>query len=492
MHFGTECGSFLSSERQKSEKMKLTKYILGIGLSIMSFSLTAQDWNLDQCIRYAIDNNIQIKRQELQAESARKNHFQSKMELLPNLNASGNHYYNTGKAINYETYEYVNENFQGGSVSFGSEITLFHGLQNYNSIKKSKFDLMTQLENVDKAKNDVVINVTTAYLNVIFNEELTQTAKLQWEVSLDRIEKTEKMVKLGKSPKGDLLEIKSQAAQEKVTYIQNKNNLSLAYLELIQLLNLDTIPSKFKVILPEYPEIAAASNLNEPETIYEDALDFLPEIKAAEYNLQSTKKQHAINLGNLSPRIAFGYSNSSRYNELNRRVIGDQLVTQVIGETAGGEQVFADYYNNVYADNYPYFDQIRDNNSSGIYLSLNVPIFRNWRRANQISQSKIDIKDARYHLEEQKQFLYKEIQQAQQEATAALDKYKANMEALESLREAFQYTEEEYEIGLVDVLEYKVAKNNLSQAQSDLLQAKYEFIFKTKILDFYQGQEIKL
>jgi len=462
-------------------------------LSLSEFSKAQESWTLEDCINYAIENNITVKRQELTAESAERAYFQSKMELLPTLNSSGQHYYNSGKTLNQETYTYVEDAFQGGSVNLSSEVLLFNGLQNFNTIKKNKFDLKVQLENVERVKNDITLNVSTAYLQILLNKELRDNAQQQLDVTLEQIEKTKRLVEIGNAAKGDLLQIESQAASEKAALTNAENYLKISYLDLSQLLNLEDA-EEFEIVVPEIPDITLADEISSTKDIYSEALGILPQIKSAEYNVESSKKSVSIAKGGISPTLALGYQYSSRYNELSNRVTGIEtgLSTQPSGVTESGENIYNYYGQNTYSDSYPSLDQISDNASHFVYVGIRIPIFNNWRTATSISQAKINLSDSRFNLDLQKQNLYKSIQQARTQALAALDNYKANLEAVKSIEEAFRYTEQKYEVGLVDILEYKTAKNNLNKTKSDLAQAKYEYIFRTKILEFYTGEQITL
>lgn len=440
--------------------------ITALTITLSSASNAQKMWTLEDCINYAIENNITVKRQELTAESAERNYFQSKMELIPNVNANGSHFYNSGKAINYETYSYVNEKFQGGNLSLTGEIDIFTGLQTFNTIKKTKLDFLLQLENVEKVKNDITINVSTAYLQILLNKELKDNAQEQLDITLDQIEKTKKLFEIGNAAKGDLLQIKSQAAAEKATLTNADNNLKISYLDLSQLLNLEET-ADFEIEFPVIPDITSADEVSSVNYIFNDAVEFLPEIKSAELQLKSFEKNLAISKGAISPTLSIGYQYSSRYSELNTDIENPD-------------------------DDYPFSSQIPDNSSQAYFISLRIPIFNNWRNGTAISQAKINLSDSRLNLDLQKQNLYKSIQQARTQAIASMGRYKANLEAVESMQEAFRYTEQKYEVGLVDILEYKTAKIQLNQTKSDLSQAKYEYIFRTKILDFYRGKQITL
>ncbi|MCB2194963.1 MAG: TolC family protein [Bacteroidetes bacterium] len=475
--------------------MKFMRLIIAaiIITSITPNSFGQKLWTLEDCINYAIENNITVKRQELSAEGAERNYFQSKMELLPTVNANGSHYYNSGRAINYETYSYTNEAFQGGDVSLRSELTIFNGLQTLNTIKRSKYDFLAQLQNVDKAKNDITINVSTAYLQILLNKELRDNAKEQLDVTLEQIEKTKRLVEIGNAAKGDLLQIEAQAASEKAALTDAENNLKLAYLSLYQLLNLEET-KEFDIVFPVIPDITLSDDISDIREIYGDAVEVLPQIKSAELQLKSSEKNLAISKGAISPTLSIGYQYSSRYSELNNRATGmvSQLSEQPSGVTESGENIYTYNYYNTYADSYPYLDQISDKQSNAVFVALRIPIFNKWRTGNSISQARIQLADSKLNLDLQKQNLYKSIQQARTQAIAAMDRYTANLQAVKSTREAFRYTEQRYQVGLVDIVEYKTAKNNLNTAESNLAQAKYEYIFRTKILEFYRGEQIKL
>ena len=474
----------------KSKHITLTIIAL---ISLISSLVAQNEWTLEDCINYAIENNISVKRQELAATTAEKNHFQSYMELLPNLNANGQHYYNAGKAINYETYEYTDQSFQGGSVSVNSEITLFSGLQNFNTIKKSKYDLMSQLESVEKIKNDITLNIATAYLQILLYIELRDNAEKQLDITKEQVEKTKRLVEIGNAAKGDLLQIEAQLATEKAALIDGENNLKLSYLTLSQLLNLNS-SDDFNIVIPTITDITLEKELGSVNNIYNEAINLLPEIKSAEYNVESSKRNVAISKGTLSPTLSAGYQYSSRYNELSNKL--DSMTMGIssypTGVTASGDDIFNYTSLSHYASSYSYGDQLSDNASHAIYVALRIPIFNKWRNKNRIDQAKITLSDSKLNLDLKKQNLYKSIQQARAQALAAMERYKANVEAVESMEEAFRYTEQKYQVGLVDILEYKTAKNNLNKTKSDLSQAKYEYIFKTKILEFYKGEQITL
>ena len=439
----------------------ITGLLLCSGLSAQP---SVKSWTLKECIQYAIDNNIQIKRQELQGKIADKNYNQSKFELLPNINVGFEHIFSSGRALNTEIYEWENMKLQQGSLGIRSEVTVFNGLQNLNSIKQQKYNLKSAIEDVKKIKNDISIYIATAYLQILFDQELLNVAEDQFEVTMIQVDKTETLMKVGSVSKGTLLEIKAQAAGEKLIIIQRKNQLRISKLTLVQLLDLESLEG-FSIVTPENLTIE-----NQPvevltDSVFNYAVINMPEVKSAEYMLQSQKKALAVTRGRRSPELYLSGLYYSRYNENAINPLDPTL-------------------------NYSLDGQLKDNQYKQITLGLSIPIFNKFRIHRDISIAKVNMLDAQYNLKQSKQTLYKNIQQANSDAISALEKYYSSIDAVESMLEAFEYTSEKFDVGMVSSIDYNIAKNNLSKTQSDLLQAKYEYLLRLKILDFYNGEEI--
>ncbi|MBN1184776.1 MAG: TolC family protein [Bacteroidales bacterium] len=418
-------------------------------------------WTLEDCINYALENNIQVKRQKLAADVAENNFQQSKAEVLPNLNAGAGHSFNYGRSVDPTTYEYSNDNFQSGNLGIESSVNLFNGLQTYNNIKRNEFDLMKNLEDVEKIKNDISLNIATAYLQILFNKEILDIASAQMEVTLQQIEKTQKLVQVGNVAKSELLNIQAQAASEKVNLIGAKNDLDISYLTLTQLLDLDSV-GDFAIATPADLDVDTLEILLTIEETYINALENLPQIRSAEYKLKSFEKSLNIAKGQLYPSLGLR------------------------------GQYYSNYTNHTYGDEPlpSYRQQLENNQYKYINIGLSIPIFNRYSVKTSIDNAKINVLDAQFALEQEKQILYKEIQQAHADAFASLEKYKSSREAVVYNEESFMYTSQKFEVGLVSSIDYNIAKNNFMVAKSKMLQAKYEYIFKTKVLDFYTGKPL--
>ena len=429
--------------------------------------LEAQNpWTLEQCIQYAMDNNIQIKRQELTAKISRGNYIQSILAVSPDLNAFGRHNLSSGKTVNLEDYTYINTTFYDGYAGAQSQVILFGGLQNINTISRSKYDLMASIQDVEKAKNDIVLNITVGYLQVLLDHELLKITVSQHQTSLMQVENIRRMVELGKLAKGQLLEMQAQASADQLNVTIARNRLNLSTLKLAQLLYLDSV-ADFRVHIPEYLEVGAAALAADADEVFSYAITALPEIRSAEYNLKSSKKALAVARGARYPQLSLTGTLYTRYSE---------LAVDPLDATSA----------------YSISNQLDDNFYKQISLSLNIPIFNNYTIQNRISTARMQMLDAGYRLEQARNDLYQLIRQAHADALAAFDKYTSAMEAVASMEEAFNYTEQKFELGTASSVDYTVAKNNLARTQSELMQAKYEYLLRTRILDFYMGRKISL
>ena len=448
-------------------KMKRKRIVLGLVLILVinAVAYNQKKWSLEDCINYALENNIQIKRQVLQAEIAEQNNMQSKYELLPNLNAGLDHTFSSGRSLNTETYNWEDRKNQDGRMGMSSDLVIFNGFKNYNNIEKTKYDLMSTLSNVDKVKNDISLQIATSYLQILFDEELLEIAKSQLEVTQLHVSKMEKMVEVGNRAKGDLLDIIAQSATEKLQVTNANNQLKLSILNLTQLLDLDSV-GDFSIAIPANLNIEEY-NLPTLDVLFNNALTNFPQIKSSEYYVKSNEKSLAIAKADRYPSLNLNSLYYTRYNK---------LATDPVTSSA----------------DYSYSNQIGDNQYRSLTLSLSVPIFNRRQVYRNVSNAKISLHDSKYRLNQTKQVLYKEIQQAYADAVAALEKYYSAREAVVSNEEAFKYTEQKFNVGLLSSIEFNEAKNNLTRAKSELTQAKYEYIFKSKILDFYKGEAISL
>ncbi len=431
-------------------------------------------WSLEECIKYAIDNNIQIKQQVIQTKYQQNALDLSKLKLLPTVNGQATHNYSWGRALDATTYQYTeHQNVQSNNFYVGGSLNLFNGLQTFNTIKKSQYDLLASDEDLNKIKDNISLTVALDYLQILLNKELVSSTGNQLAITKQQIEKTRKMVDAGSVARGNLLQIESQAAQEELQLINLQNQLDISYLNLTQLLELKT-PVGFEINVPEILVDTNSVIAGNIEDIFNTAVGNRPEIKSSEFKLASSEYDLKIARGARSPHLYFNHSISSGYSSIRKQII---RIDPVEGPISG---------------KYPFGDQVNDNLSYGVGFTLSIPILNNWQVNKNISNSKLTIENSQFALEDSKKQLYKNIQQAFADAVAALKKYGASIKAVTSMEESFRYTEQKFNVGMVTPVDYNAAKSQLLNAQSEMTQAKYEFIFKTKVLDFYKGLPLSL
>ena len=419
-------------------------------------------WSLQECIKYAIENNIQIKQQSIQTDVQKNSLDLAKYQLLPNLNGQASHSYSFGRALDQNTYQFYKETLQSDYFYLGGSMPVFNGLQYYNAIQKNKYQVLASQQDLQDISDNVALNVALGYLQVLLNKELVAVNENQLNITLQQIEKTRKLVDAGSVARGNLLEIEAQAAQEELSLITVKNQLETSVLTLTQFLELKT-PAGFEVVVPEInvdPNTIVEGNIDD---IYAIAEKNRPEIKSSELKLKASEYSLKMAKGGRSPVVSLNYSLNSRYTD----------ISNVPGQSS-------------------FNTQLKNNKSSGVGLSLNIPILNGWQVNKNISNSKLNVETSKYALEGTQKQLYKNIQQAYTDAVAALKKLNVSLKAIASMEESFRYTEQKFNVGMVTPVDYNAAKTQLLKSQSDMAQAKYEFIFKTKVLDFYKGIPLKL
>lgn len=439
----------------------LITLIIASGSSLMS---QQKVWSLEECIIYAIDNNIQIKQQAIQNEFNKNSLDLAKLKLLPSINGQSSYSFNFNRTLDPITNTYRDQSGQTAQFGLGGSMPVFNGLQNLYSIKSSQYQLLASEQDLLAIKDNIALNVALGYLQILLNKELVTATDNQLQITLQQIEKTKKLVDAGSSARGNLLQIEAQAAQEEVQLITLKNQLEISYLNLTQLLELKS-PMGFEVTVPDIPLDSNTLVTGNIDDIYQQALGNRPEVKSSELKLTATEYDLKTARGGRYPSLLFTQSFSTQYYN--------------------GRQTLA-------GEDYPFNDQLRDFKNSVLGFSLRVPILNGWQVNKNVSNSKLAVENSNYTLEATKKQLYKNIQQAYTDAAAAIKKYSANMKAVTSTQEAFRYSEQKFNVGLVTPVDYNAAKSQLLRAQSDLVQAKYEFVFKTKVLDFYKGIPITL
>ena len=467
------------------------KNLLILCLTFIGFSAGAQSyWSLEQCIEHALSHNLQIKQSELQTELSEQNLQSARGAYYPTVNAFGTNVYNLGQTIDPLTNQFATNTVRSNQFGVRANMTVFSGLRNVNNAKSSQLALEASRYDLDRSRNDISLAVANAYLTVLFAEELLYNANNQMMVTKKQVNRNQKLFRAGSIAKSDLLNMQAQLATEELNVVNAENQVDLSYLSLKQLIQLDSIDN-FRVVKPELEMSENTDIASTPGQIYDQALRVMPQIKGAESRMLGAEKSldasKALRYPSLSVNANVGSGYSGLRSDFNNPVVG---ADRQIGYTASGDPVYAPRVS--FPDIMPFGDQLNENLNQSVGLTLTIPIFNGFQANTSISQAKINREISETNLEIAKNQIDQDIQRAYADARAALKQYRASEKALESLKESFSYMEQRFNVGMVNSVDYNNAKVNLSRAESDLLRAKYDFIFKSKILDFYQGKPITL
>ncbi|MBF0650156.1 TolC family protein [Dysgonomonas sp. GY75] len=441
----------------------MKKYIISCSLLLVCLCSQAQNkWTLRQCVDYAVENNIELKQQSLDVKNSEINLSTSKNSRLPDLNASMGQSFNFGRStLGTNVSEAVNSSRSSFSVS--TSVPIFTGFRIPNQIKADELTLQAAMEGLKKAQENLELQVVSLYLDVLFKKEILKAYQEQAGLSKQQVERTSMLVESGKVPTSQLYDIKAQLAKDESNVTMADNDLALSLLNLSQALNLASNDA-FDIEEPKVDNIVD-NNLGSvlpPNQVYQMALGIKPHIKEAEYKLESSKKSLKVAQAGYWPTLNF----SAGYSTFYQSIAGKNTAS--------------------------FSRQIKDFGSENLSFSLSIPIFNRFETRNRVRSARLSIENQNLALDNVKLALYKEIQQAYQSAVSSQAKYNSASKAYEAADESFKYARERYDIGKSTVFEFNEAQTKLLTSKSERIQAKYDFIFRAKILDFYQGKEIDI
>lgn len=444
--------------------------------------------DLQQCIDYALKHNLSLRQTNLSNEQIKNNSTQSKASLLPSINAGASHVYNFGKTIDRFTNSFANTQVLSQNFFLGSSVVIWSGLSQYNTIQANEYSYQSGVERLKQQENDLSLSVANAYIGVIFSEELLKVSQSQYKITLEQFDRTRKMVDAGATAKSVEYDIKAQLASEEVNVTTAENNYNLALLNLKQLMNFDSVMN-FSIVRPDISVQESQLIENNLTAIYETALKNQPIIKSGEYSLKSADRTLAASRGRVSPSLTFNASMGTGTSGLAKKVTGYTTQSQPLVTSAGV------FYYDVQVPTYedmPFAEQFKNNVNKSLGLTLNIPIFNGLQTSTTVRNAKLNSLNAKFTQDINKQNLYKSIAQAHANAKAAFNKYMATKASVDAASESFKYADQKFNAGTISVFDFNTSKNRLYAAQSNMLQAKYDYIFKLKVLDYYQGKPLGL
>ena len=446
--------------------LKISILLLLLG----GFSSQAQikKWTLQECVDYALKNNISIQQTDLDNKTAAIEKTAAIGGFLPNINANASHSWNIGLNQNITTGLLENQTTQFTSAGLNANVAIYNGLQNQNRLRRANLSIIAAQFQLTKMKDDVSLNVANAFLQILFNKENLKVQSELLSSDEKQFNRTNELVNAGVVARGDLLDVKATVAADRQKIVAAENNLFLSKLSLAQLLQLEDFQN-FDVSDATYEAKESATMLETPETILAKAKQERVELKIAKANLDIAAKDITIAKGGHQPSVTGFYSFSSRVSYADRFIGVDGNNQPILGNPL------------------PFFDQFSNNKGHSFGLQLNVPILNGFSVRNNVARSKVAYERTEIASKQAELDLQRNIYTAVTDAKGALNAYEASVTALEARRESLNYAKEKYDVGLMNSFDYNQAQTLFSNAQSEVLRTKYDSIFKVKVVEFYFG-----
>jgi outer membrane protein len=480
--------------------------ILSSGFQSYSQDNNDEIWTLEECIDYALENNLMVKRGELSVRDAEIQAGQSKADLFPSLNMGGGYSNRWGRSIDPTTNLFSTQRIESFGLQASSSLTLYGGSQQRNIIKRNQLNYEASSYDLEEARNNVMLNVTTAFLNVILNIELLENARVQLETTKTQLETTKKQVAAGALPISNELDLVAQVESQEVQVINGENNVRISKLRLMQLL---MIPggTPFEIVIPDIDIENMDPITMNANDVYSEAQKLMPEVLSADLQVKGGEVGVKIARGGLDPRLFLSGDMFTNYSSAANR---ERFIRDPNGGTSTVEAPIGYFYNPLdlsqtipvftkydqpngeMVDSYPFSSQFKDNWSYSMGLNLQISIFNGLTFRSNYQRAKIQAEQTRILAQEIRQNLRQSIEIAYTDALAASQTYNASQKQVASLEESFRAAEKSYNLGAMNIYDYQVASNNLFRAKSDLLRAKYNYIFTSKVLDFYLGKPLSL
>ncbi|AUS04843.1 TolC family protein [Tamlana carrageenivorans] len=447
-------------KEENVKPMKTLKYTILLGCFLIASVSMAQEklWTLQECVNHALVNNISVKQGQNSLLQNEQDVIAAKGQFLPNLSGSLGHSTTFG---NEEVFsgQFVNRTSNSTNVGIGLNQTIFNGFRLTNLYKQSKLSLESNQLELNRIKDDISLNVVNAYLNVLFNKERLEIAKAQLSFSTNQVEQVKDLVDAGVQPKANIYDAEATMSLDAQEVTLAENNYNLALLSLSQLLQ---VPYKgFDVQLMDVDFPSSTLLYNDVQPVLDYALQNRNEIKVAEKNMEIAQLNSEISKSGYYPNVTGGYQ---------------------YGSSA--------FFSNLTEDEASFFDQLDAQKSHGFRISVNIPIFSRFENKTNVAKSKIDEANSLLSLDQAKLDLESNIQRAFTDAQAAFKSYVASKKALEAQEIAMNNTQERFKAGIITSFDLEQARVKYVNAQSSLVNAKYDFVFKTKVLDFYMGKPI--
>lgn len=477
----------------KNESTKNRFHLLCI-VTFMFFGISihaqSKKWTLEECVNHALENNISIKNSKLDEKLAEISKSDAIGAFLPSANATTSHSWNIGLNQNITTGLLENQTTQFTSAGLNVGVDIYNGLQNQYRLRRANLAKIASQYQLTKMQEDIALNVANSFLQILFNKENLKVQQQQLLNNQKQKERSEQLLQAGIIPRGDLLDIKANVASSEQLVISAENALLISKLSLAQLLQLDSFKD-FDIVDQDYEVLQSPLLLETAESIYQKAKETRTELKIAQTNLEVAEKDVSIARGAYQPRLQGFYSFSTRASSIGR-VTGVELdpnnPTTVIGLVEGTNQnVLQPNFNPILGNPLPIFKQFDNNKGQNFGVQLSIPIFNGMATRNNVERSKVALERSKIAYEQEELTLERNVYTAFTDVKAALKSYDAALTTLEARQEAFIYAKERFDVGLMNAFDLNQSLVLLTNAQSEVLRTKFDYIFRTKILEFYFG-----
>jgi len=445
---------------------------------------------IQQAIEETLHNNLQVKQSQLSESLSDENFKQSKNALLPTLNSNGSYNINYGRSVDPSTNQFNSQQFSSFNGGVSTSINVFQGFQKLNQIKQNKILLDADKTNTSKVKNDLILKVITSYLDILYNKDFLVAAKQQLSVAQQQLKQQQELLDVGNKTLADLAEAKAQVATADLDVVTAENALSISYITLAQLMDIPS-STKYDVKAPLLESFSKPLTNVNPDDVYTSALNVFPDIKLASLRTEASKRGMDIAKGNYYPSLSFGAGLSTNYSSGRKSVVGvvpkeDKVIGVVEGTTTN---VVAPDFTTL-TENYKFKNQIQDNFGQYVGLSLQIPIFNGFSARSSVRKARIAYMQNQTEEQLVKNNLNKIIYQAVADLKAASGTFESTTNTFNARKEAFSVIEQRYSVGLVNSLDYNTSLTNKNKAEIDMIRAKYDLLFKAKVIDYYLGQQI--
>ena len=448
-------------------KIIINNYLL-IFLTFLGFASFAQSkkWTLEECVKYAIDNNISIKNIELDTKTAAIDKKGAIGNFIPSLNSNANHSWNIGLNQDPTTGILRNQTTQFSTMGATVGFDIYKGMQNQNTLRRANLSIIAAKYQLTKMQEDVALNVANAFLQVLFNKENLKVQLEQKANNEKQLLRSEELVKAGSVPRGDLLDIKATLAADGLRVINAENALLISKLSLAQLLQLKEF---YDFDISDDTSVKDENNIlaQTPIAIYDKAKELRTELKIAKTNLEIAQKNVAIARGGFQPTLQGFYNINTRISYADRFTIVNGAAVAVPAP--------------------PFGEQFIDNKGQSFGAQLSIPIFNGFTVRNNVERSKVNLEKSKIAVEQEELTLQRNVYTAFTDAKGSLNAYESALSALEARQEAYNYAKERYAVGIMNSFDFNQSQTLFTAAQSEVLRTKYDYLFKIKILEFYFG-----